>query len=84
MDLENLLEIRLMCAKVVASFTTLGFFPFFVNHVSIPLFDNHISSNDQCLFGIIQIPTCFYNLLPWIIRFLGQWVNDIGLHYFSA
>ena len=59
-------------------------FTFFVYHVNIAFFDNHVSSSDQWLFGIIQIPTCFSNLLTRIIRFIRQWVTDIGWHYFSA
>ena len=33
--------------------------PFFFYHVSISYFYNRVISIDQCLFGFIQIPTCF-------------------------
>ena len=38
---------------VMAYFTTLGFVLLFFYHVSIPLFENCVSSIDQCLFGFI-------------------------------
>ena len=63
--------------EVMASFTILGFVSPFFNHVSIPFFDNRVSSSDQCLFGIIQIPTCFSNPFTWIIILLRQWANGI-------
>ena len=60
-------------------YTTLGFvFPFFVNRVSSPLFENRLNSSDQRLFDIIHIPTCFSNLFTWCVRFIGQWANGIG------
>ena len=58
---------------VMDSFTTLDFF----FHVSIPFFDNRVGSSDQCLFGFIQTPTCFYHYYTWIIIFLWEWVTDI-------
>ena len=63
---------------VMVSFTTWFWFPFFVYHVSIPFSDICVSSKDQCIFGIIQIPTCFSNLFNWVIIFFRQWVTDIG------
>ena len=36
------------------------------------------------LFYIIQIPTCFFNLLIWCYCILRQWDNNIGWHGFSA
>ena len=59
-------------------------FPVFVNPVSSPLLDNHVNNSDQRLFDTIQIPTCFSNLLTWIIRFIRQWANGIVWHDFSA
>ena len=69
---------------VMDSLTTLGFVPFFYYHFSIPFFDSCVSTIDQCLFGFIQIPTCFSNLFTWCIRFLWKWVTGIGRHDFSA
>ena len=63
--------------EVMASFTILGFVSPFFNRVSITFFDNRVSSSDQCLFGIIQIPTCFSNPFTWIIRLLRKWANGI-------
>ena len=45
---------------MMPSFNTLGFVLLFFNHASIPFFDNRVSSSDQCLFGIIQIPNFFF------------------------
>ena len=67
-------------AGVIASFATLGSF----SHVSIPLFDNRAGSSNQCLFGFIQIPTCFYRRYNWIITFLLQRVTYIWRHDFIA
>ena len=47
-------------------------FTFFVNHVSIPFFDNRVSSSDQCMFGIIQIPTFFLTFSLGVSDSLGN------------
>ena len=69
---------------VKAFFTTLSIFHLFLNHVSILFLDKHVSSSDQCLFRIFQIPTCFYDYFNCISRLLRQWANDIGWHDLSA
>ena len=56
----------------MAYFATLGFFSFFFNHVSIPFLDNRVSSSDQCLFGIIQIPTFFLTFSIGLSDSLGN------------
>ena len=54
------------------SFTTLGFVFLFFNHVIIPFFDNRVGSSDQCLFGIIQIPTFFLTFSLGVSYSLGD------------
>ena len=57
---------------VMDYFTTLGFFPFFVYHVSITFFGNRISSSDQCLFGFIQIPNFFLTFSLGLSNLFGN------------
>ena len=40
------------------------------------------TDSDHWLFGIIQIPTWFFNPLTWCYLFLRQWANNIGWHGF--
>ena len=56
----------------------------FCSHVSIPFFDNRVSSSDQWLLGFIQTPNWFSLHFTWINRFLLQRVTYIWRQDFSA
>ena len=56
----------------MASSTAFFLFTFFVNHVSIPLFENLVSISDQFQFGIIQTPTFFITFPLGVSDSLGN------------
>ena len=62
----------------MASSTIFYLFTFFVKYVSIPFFDNRVSSSDQCLSGIIQIPSFFITFSLGVSYSLGNGEMVLG------